>query len=104
MDAPKVVTSLDGVFGGTYRHQCLAGMSGINPCTNVMVVPDPETPGAPKVLTEGQVWACASCGARHEYYIIRRGGVREGCVKLLHGVDRRGADEPTVTEFMEAAK
>jgi hypothetical protein len=65
-----------------------------------MVVPDRETPGAPEILTEGQIWACGRCGANHEYYIRYEGPIRNGCVRLLLGNGDRDRGEPTVTEFM----
>ncbi len=82
------------VFGGRFRHECHAG------CGNVMVVPDPETPGAPDRLEEGQIWACAKCFAKHEYVMAYTPGVRNAAVRLLIGVDRRESGEPTVGEFV----
>ena len=96
----KLLTSMEGVFGGHYRHRCLGGLSGRTACEAVMVVPDPETPGAPQVLEEGQIWGCARCGALHEYYIAYKDGGRYGCVRLLLGDDVRESWEPGVTEFM----
>lgn len=83
------------VFGGRFRHDCMAG------CGNVMVVPDPETPGAPNELREGQIWGCIRCNANHEYYLVLLSGSRTACVRLLEGVQRREAGEPTVQEFVE---
>lgn len=100
MSGEKLLTGVEGVFGCHYRHRCLGGLSGATGCTAEMVVPDPNTPGAPAVLEEGQIWECVQCGALHEYYIEYRGGARHGCVRLLAGVQRRESGEPTVTEFM----
>lgn len=93
--APALLTSLEGVFGCHYRHPCIA-------CGVPMVVPDPETPGAPAVLEEGQIWACPN-GHLHEYYVTYKDGGRYGTVKLLEGVDRRESGEPTVGEFVPKA-
>lgn len=84
------------VFDGHYRHECLRPG-----CTNVMVVPDDATPGAPERLMEGQIWACAVCRAPHEYYLVLERGVRSAGVRLLDGVHIRGSAEPSVTEFLE---
>lgn len=82
------------VFGGRFRHPCMAA------CGNVMIVPDPETPGAPDVLREGQIWACIRCQANHEYYLAMLPGQRYACVRLLEGIQRREAGEPVVQEFV----
>ena len=83
------------VFGGRFRHDCMNG------CGNTMIVPDPETPGAPTELREGQIWGCINCGANHEYYLVMLPGVRYACTRLLMGVQRRTDGEPTVQEFVE---
>jgi len=82
------------VFGGRFRHPCYAG------CGNVMVVPDPETPGAPDVLREGQIWGCLQCGTPHEYTMAYLPGTRWACVRVFQGVMARESAEPTVTEFL----
>jgi len=103
-DPTRLLTSMEGVFGGTYRHPCLAGAAGLNQCGNVLVVPNPEIEGAPKVLEEGQIWTCNGCGANHEYYVLYRDGGRYGCVRLLQGNGDRESGEPRLTEFMEPSK
>lgn len=82
------------VFGGRYRHDCHAG------CGQVMVVPDPATEGAPERLEEGQIWACGTCGALHEYYLAYTPGVRNACVRLLKGIHRRERGEPAIGEWV----
>ena len=81
------------VFGGRYRHPCHAN------CGNTMVVPDPETEGAPDKLRPGQIWGCLRCGAAHEYYMVYLPGVRSACVRLLRGIQQREGSEPTISEF-----
>lgn len=83
------------VFGGRFRHDCMAG------CGNVLIVPDPETPGAPNDLREGQIWRCRRCGGLHEYYLAMLPGQRYACVRLLEGIQRRTAGEPLVREFVD---
>lgn len=88
LDAPRAV------FGGHYRHECMRR------CGNVLVVPDPSTPGAPDRLEEGHIWACAACGALHEYYVAYGTRSRNAAVRLLDGMDVRTSGEPTVLEWV----
>jgi hypothetical protein len=85
------------VFGGRFRHPCHGG------CGNVMVVPDPETEGAPDVLREGQIWGCRQCFAAHEYYMVYIPGVRMACVRLFRGPMQRESFEPKAAEFAATA-
>jgi hypothetical protein len=82
------------VFGGTMRHECLNG------CGNVLVVPDRETPGAPRVLAEGDVWACNRCGGLHEYGLYFRDGGRYGQIRLLAGNGVRESGEVGIRELL----
>jgi hypothetical protein len=94
-DQPRrVLTSPEKVFSGTYRHACLAG------CGQIMVVPDRNTPGAPEILCEGDIWSCIRCGSNHEYYMYYKDGGRYGACRLLAGNGNRESGEPTVTEFL----
>ncbi len=67
-----------------------------------MVVPDPETEGAPDVLREGQIWGCSRCFSPHEYYMVYISGARSACVRLFQGPMQRESFEPKVTEFVGA--
>lgn len=82
------------VFGGRFRHPCMAG------CGNVMIVPDDCTDGVRTRLDQGDIWTCIKCGGSHEYYTVFLPGVRMACVRLLQGIQRREAGEPTVQEFV----
>lgn len=80
------------IFGGRFRHPCYAG------CGQVMVVPDPRT--ARERLGDGEIWGCGQCGALHEYYLAYGSASRNALVRVLRGVHRRTAGEPTVQEFV----
>ena len=94
-DTPRIaLASPEQIFGGTYRHPCLNG------CGNEMVVPDRQTPGAPELLCEGDIWACLRCGAAHEYYLYYADGARHGACRLLAGNGDRASGEPRIDDFI----
>jgi hypothetical protein len=91
--ADRRLYSPAAVFGGRYRHGCMAA------CGNEMIVPAPDS--AKTRLEDGDIWRCNTCGALHEYYVVRLPGTRHAAVRLLRGVHRREAGEPLLTEFVE---
>lgn len=78
------------VWGQGYAQPCLTE------CGNVLGI---------DCLEDGQIWACATCGAAHEFYsafVSGPGGrVKFGMVRLLVGVQRRASGEPGEGEFVE---
>src|SRR5215831_20445961 len=98
MFEPRLLVTPSSFINTHVRHRCIAGLNGFRGpdgrvCEQVMVVPDDCTPGAPEVLTEGQIWGCGNCGALHEYYIAYEGGNKVGMVRLLKGEHRRDSGE-----------
>lgn len=83
------------VFTGTFTHLCMAK------CGNTMRVPNPNQEGAKRHIDDGDIWTCNRCGAKHEYYMVYRAGVRAAQVKLLKGLDIRSGAEPTIGEFVK---
>lgn len=79
------------VFGHGHAQPCLAA-----PCPNVLTIDE---------LREGQIWSCAKCLAKHEFYAEVSGKdgmwLRYGVVRLLAGDHIRSKGEPRITEFVE---
>ena|SRR5256885_2017472 len=76
---------------GHLRHPCYA-------CGACMVVPDQNA--AAQTVEDGDIWACGSCGAPHEYYLVFARGQRAAMVRLLRGVHVRAGYEPTIGEHL----
>lgn len=89
------------VFGSGWRQPCL-GLVAVPihgdhvHCPNVLVIED---------LREGDIWACAICHAKHEFYCEVAAGpggfVKYGLVRLLEGDHVRSKGEPSILEFVE---
>lgn len=82
-------------FGKAFAQPCLA-LPGGTGCPNILCI---------EPLTEGAIWQCATCGAKHEFYTEVSG--KDGCwlkygvVRLLEGDHARASGEPSIVEFME---
>ena len=80
------------VFGRAHAQECL----NVPRCTNVLLIDQ---------LEEGDIWMCAKCNGKHEFYTevaLGPGGVlKYGVVRLLEGEHIRTKGEPTIVEFLD---
>jgi len=78
-------------FGHGRAQPCLS-----KDCPNVLLIDH---------LEEGDIWSCARCSAKHEFYaeyISGPGGrLKYGVVRLLEGEHIRTSGEPTIVEFLD---
>ena len=79
------------IFGHAHAQPCM-----VAPCENIMIINE---------LMPGDIWMCAKCMAKHEFYEQYASGpggrLRYGVCRILVGAHRRDPGEPSILEFVE---